>query len=764
MATAAMAETIPTAAMAETIPTAAAAIRLYVGGLGERVTEEDIKNTFNNLGCVQSVDLIRTKGRGFAYINFFPSSLNSLPKLFSTYNGCSWKGGKLKLEKAKEHYLDRLKREWAEEAELKKNEHISHSDADASIVDSSDPQSTLDLQNMEFRLFFPKLRKMKPLPLSGTGKHKYSFRRLDGPPCPVHFCDCPEHSVPNQPHTETRTNGSDIRKGRINKKEYTMANSVLNRFSDRENNFREANIHDSVIQDDGVNEEEIKMMDSVMKKLLDKGMASSKNDWKNLNTSQKKTIPTLKMQEEANDIDKGTADDDKNVNAVAEDDGTSFPNEETLLDEETNDDEDDDDDDDDIQINVVAGRKKARTSLSNENERRNQDDLTRQNKPGFADQKVETSDRKRKSMSIDTNANDWAYTMHEKILVEPKPLPKRASTNGMWSQKSAWKQLIGDGSSSSFTLSLITPPVDTNHEACPKLRNKLPSDNKKSKKARRVALATPAGSKKVEVQTGLSAPHNKKSEQSDRVMPEEPEPNAEISTESKEDERISYCIQMGQLAQHDEKDELPVAQIIGSATGSDSKNPPKPGSKVSSDIKKSKKVRKVVPQTPIDIEVDEGVNNFKETSQSIQHEEKEGPPTGSDKAPRGSSWLQKSSWTQLVGGSNDSAFSISQILPGNLLQRENSDKPDDICTFSSISTGAFFEQQRTSERESDGSTSTVKKDDQVASATRDVEVGKASRRGVEISKDCPFMRNADSMKEWRSAKTATDNSLKKLKK
>jgi hypothetical protein len=29
------------------------------------------------------------------------------------YNGCKWRGGVLRVEKAKEHYTDRLRREWA---------------------------------------------------------------------------------------------------------------------------------------------------------------------------------------------------------------------------------------------------------------------------------------------------------------------------------------------------------------------------------------------------------------------------------------------------------------------------------------------------------------------------------------------------------------------------------------------------------------------------------------------------------------------------
>ncbi|KAE8808680.1 Nucleolar protein 8 [Hordeum vulgare] len=55
-------------------------------------------------------------GSSFAYVDFQCPSHKALAKLFSTYNGCKWKGGKLKLEKAKEHYLVRLKREWEQEA------------------------------------------------------------------------------------------------------------------------------------------------------------------------------------------------------------------------------------------------------------------------------------------------------------------------------------------------------------------------------------------------------------------------------------------------------------------------------------------------------------------------------------------------------------------------------------------------------------------------------------------------------------------------
>ncbi|KAK9274752.1 hypothetical protein L1049_022004 [Liquidambar formosana] len=92
--------------------TAGRTSRIFVGGLGGNVSGNDLVKIFSSLGTVKAVDIVRTKGRSFAYLDFLPSSLKSLPKLFSTYNGCVWKGGRLRLEKAKEHYLVRLRREW----------------------------------------------------------------------------------------------------------------------------------------------------------------------------------------------------------------------------------------------------------------------------------------------------------------------------------------------------------------------------------------------------------------------------------------------------------------------------------------------------------------------------------------------------------------------------------------------------------------------------------------------------------------------------
>lgn len=60
-------------------------LRIYVGGLGERVAENEVSRIFESVGgVVEGVELVRTKGRSFAYVDFLPSSNKSLSKLFGT--------------------------------------------------------------------------------------------------------------------------------------------------------------------------------------------------------------------------------------------------------------------------------------------------------------------------------------------------------------------------------------------------------------------------------------------------------------------------------------------------------------------------------------------------------------------------------------------------------------------------------------------------------------------------------------------------------
>ncbi|CAL8989458.1 unnamed protein product [Prunus brigantina] len=208
-------------------------IRIHVGGLGGSVKEEDLHRMFGAGGNVEGVDIVRTKGRSFAYVDFLPASDKSLSKLLTTYNGCSWKGGKLRLHKAKEHHLVRLKREWAEEdAQL----------PPADIKPSKPLLPSQESRTKQLRIFFPALRTVKAVPFTGTGKHKYSFQRVQVPSLPVHFCDCEEHSVPSHPAPPAHQN--QLCPG-INEQELNIMNKVMDKLFQREKKVSVSDTHQS---------------------------------------------------------------------------------------------------------------------------------------------------------------------------------------------------------------------------------------------------------------------------------------------------------------------------------------------------------------------------------------------------------------------------------------------------------------------------------------------------------------------------------------
>ncbi|KAL3623545.1 hypothetical protein CASFOL_032361 [Castilleja foliolosa] len=219
-------------------------LRIYIGGLGSNVQEDDLKKTFTSpqLGTVQSIEIIRSKGRSFGYLEYVPSSEKGLAKLFSTYNGCMWKGGRLKLEKARENYLSRLKREWTEDVELEIKSSIQNVDVDeGSPKLLQKPKKDLDINKLQLNLFFPKLRKIKSIPFKGTGKHKYSFQRIEVPSLPVHFCDCEEHSEP--PETEKRNIAVDNEMDAygVNDNELNMMQSILNKLLEKDDSKKAVN-------------------------------------------------------------------------------------------------------------------------------------------------------------------------------------------------------------------------------------------------------------------------------------------------------------------------------------------------------------------------------------------------------------------------------------------------------------------------------------------------------------------------------------------
>ena len=129
-------------------------VRLFVGGLAEDVTSEQLAQRFQFFGRVSSCDVLQPKAyysnisptsscRGFGYVQLeveddaalrkcltavsvvctfplfrrqcsSPSRLNCIPV---QYNGSKWRGKVLRVQPAKPDYLSRLHSEWSKDQE-----------------------------------------------------------------------------------------------------------------------------------------------------------------------------------------------------------------------------------------------------------------------------------------------------------------------------------------------------------------------------------------------------------------------------------------------------------------------------------------------------------------------------------------------------------------------------------------------------------------------------------------------------------------------
>jgi len=100
--------------------------RIFVSGLYSGVTQQDIENRFSKYGQVKSVEIKERKSDDedivlstFAFINL-QASKDELSKCFNQLSGTTWKGSQLRVQPAKESFLDRLKQERLELEQNKK--------------------------------------------------------------------------------------------------------------------------------------------------------------------------------------------------------------------------------------------------------------------------------------------------------------------------------------------------------------------------------------------------------------------------------------------------------------------------------------------------------------------------------------------------------------------------------------------------------------------------------------------------------------------
>ncbi|PPD67732.1 hypothetical protein GOBAR_AA39680 [Gossypium barbadense] len=548
-------------------PTATTRTRIHVGGLGQSVNSDDLRKIFSAVGTVEGVDIVRTKGRSFAYVDILPSTSNSISKLFST---------------------------------------------------------------------------IKSLPFSGTGKHRYSFQRVEALAFPLHFCDCAEHS------------------GRFNAVKQ-----------------KEVRHHEEI--NDGMNEEELSLMSSVMNKLFERENISNtsrhaiKTRLSENKVSKDGAIPSASKLQKKNALHaekkrKPNRDDKHEITSLS-----SQLRMNSQCDEIEAGFEEDDETDDDLVINVASTENKGK-ALSGSTKRAKvspKQNFKSSETQSTENEREEKKDRllpKKKMKLISTKERDG----NEAVSIVPAakgPLIaqmteqdcslKPSSTSCLWSQKSSWKALVGGRGDSAFSLSNMLQNADTTEEQHvfddPKVDNTLDSKNDK-----------------------LSTPENL-----------------------------------------------------------------------------------------------EGMSDKMEIANAIAEAQPNKPSMTSSNTGRGSSWLHKSSWIQLVSDKSNS-FSISQILPGTTTSQElakpagedlvqsadgNYTNEMDRFTTEGVGKGDSVESiPKTSPQTLEGSNDTSLP---AVENISNFEPVKAFAVDTSTGGTCSFMRSSTSLKEWAKTKAALKGSRKK---
>ncbi|KAI3982615.1 hypothetical protein MKX01_031354 [Papaver californicum] len=715
-------------------------VRIFVGGLGLSVTAQDMEKTFSSLGLINGVEIVRTTGRSFAYMDFQPNSSKALNKLFSMYNGCVWKGGRLKLEKAKEHYLVRLKREWDEEAQIA-NEAFKVKEEEPVVekkIEQSEKLKSLKQEAMQLNIYIPRFRKVKPLPFRGSGKHKYSFQRIEVPPLPIHFCDCEEHCRP----VET-------------------ANKELV-------NALEMETHSAV-----ADEEELDMMRSVLDKILKRenssGVASRGTEI--TNEADESTQPNDDHHHGDNEVDgvEGGADD-LVINMVSGGNGR-------------------------LQLMESQGRETISTDKeSNFRKRQLSVDAPTSKKPIVQKRKNtepfdspdHTANKARLVLGEELNQDVFSPTISKKkgssttVATEAKGVAKAAKHSTpeqksntqplakgfSWTQKSPWKKMVGETSDMAFSISHILPETTTNNLS--PISNHLDAENPtSSRKKNKVKKPKTKFTEKVskDLELGIDTPQENLTTERPAIIPSQiMSEDAEEHGEAKPTDPETDIQQSLRKFSVDRADDVPLKKkgITQDEFTTASATTEVPLKILSEDSE--------LPEDPKPTERKTVINQS-----------------------RGPSWTQKSSWKNLVGEMSNSTFSLAHISPNIASTQEKTEEANNLGTASSSDSkpaSDFFGQGwKFNEISKDGnqkhkvnvaSSSQVSKSeceggglarskgvfDLFRKNENENEVGEPNKKVEEnavAAKVSPFMRSEDSQKEWLKLKKSLSGSKKRKK-
>ncbi|MDC3321119.1 RNA recognition motif domain-containing protein [bacterium] len=135
-----------------------AAVRLFVRGIGKNATEVDLEKLFSKLKGVEvvgSCEIVRDgstgSSRGFGYVSVTTDCEKTLQRCLKVYNGTKWRGNVLRVEIAKEHYMEKMKREWKLEKHRIERSQQKNTIAEKDVVQSEE-------EDMPSRLYICKQR------------------------------------------------------------------------------------------------------------------------------------------------------------------------------------------------------------------------------------------------------------------------------------------------------------------------------------------------------------------------------------------------------------------------------------------------------------------------------------------------------------------------------------------------------------------------------------------------------------------------------
>ena len=603
-------------------------------------------------------------------------------------------------------------------------------------------------------VMYESIVQVKSVPLSGTGKHKYSFQRVEVPPLPIHFCDCEEHSVDFHSAKEKQTCDVEAQSRGMNEEEINIMNSVMNKL------FKREKVSDTAHSGNGLTKERDNSAKSIHGLQVDENEADSATDEDNLIinvVTRKSNKMALFGGQEKERISENQVEfkvqlvEYTCILCFTYTDYlyTFWPKFLSVLDSQD------------------SGFSGTRTSRDG------------QNQNALKEQKRNTvpPHKKRKSLNQESDDNgslsaitrgkgklkthsDESAALLGAQLAKPDSGIQKSDTVVYWSQKSSWRNLVGDKGNTSFSVSHILP----SEEQQPKNGSSVP-DSIVSKNKNLVRHGD-----HLESHSGETI--------EEEVMETQPAKPSAASSKSVSDFIVS---KNENLVIHRDHLESPSGETIEEeeVTETQPAKPSAASSKSVSDSIVNKNENLVTHGDHLESLSGETIEEVVTETQPAK------TSAASSNSGRGASWLKKSSWTQLISENNNSSFSIAQVLPGISYEKQVQAEPSNVDIVDSTN-GEHSDLRKDDNSKSPGNVSTIlviEKDRNIVRSTPEKNqqtiVGNneapspiserklnsapkvTSARSITIGETCSFMRSAASLKEWSKVKASVSGSLKR---